>query len=96
MTAPRSWVLGESSWGELRTNPCGLAVLPWGATEAHNYHLPYATDVIETEFIATEAARLAAAAGARVLVLPAIPFGVQAGQLDIPFCVNLIDRKSVV
>ncbi|NJD09612.1 MAG: creatininase family protein [Gemmatimonadetes bacterium] len=90
MSAPRWWILGESSWGELRHHPCDLAVLPWGATEAHNYHLPYATDVIETEFIAAEAARLATAAGARVLVLPAIPFGVQAGQLDIPFCINLM------
>lgn len=90
MSAPRPWVLGESSWGELRRQPCNLAVLPWGATEAHNYHLPYATDVIETEHIAAEAARLATAAGARVLVLPALPFGVQTGQLDIPFCINLM------
>jgi creatinine amidohydrolase len=66
-----------------------VAVLPWGATEAHNYHLPYGTDNIESEHIAAEAARLAWDAGARVVVLPIFPFGVQAGQLDIPFCVNL-------
>ena len=90
MTPPRLFLLGESCWGELRSSPCELAVLPWGATEAHNYHLPYATDVIETEFVAAEAARLATAAGARLLVLPAVPFGVQAGQLDIPYCINLM------
>jgi creatinine amidohydrolase len=83
-------VLAEHSWGELRNDPCDLAVLPWGATEAHNYHLPYGTDTIETAFVAAEAGRLAAAAGARVLVLPTLPFGVQAGQLDIPFCINLM------
>jgi creatinine amidohydrolase len=64
-------------------------VLPWGATEAHNYHLPYGTDTIETEHIAASAGARAWDAGARVAVLPAIPFGVQTGQLDVPFCVNL-------
>jgi creatinine amidohydrolase len=89
-TPPRPWLLGETSWAELQANPCELAVLPWGATEAHNYHLPYATDTIETEFVAAEAARRAAEAGTRVLVLPTMPFGVQAGQLDIPYCINLM------
>ena len=66
-----------------------VAVLPWGATEAHNHHLPYATDTIETTSVANEAARLAWEAGARVVVLPAIPFGVNTGQLDIPLCLNM-------
>jgi creatinine amidohydrolase len=64
-------------------------VLPWGATEAHNRHLPYGTDTLQCEAIAAEAARVAWAAGARVVVLPAVPFGVQTGQLDIPLCLNL-------
>ncbi|MGH7646739.1 MAG: creatininase family protein, partial [Gemmatimonadaceae bacterium] len=66
-----------------------VAILPWGATEAHNLHLPYATDIIESERVAAESARLAWDRGARVVVLPAIPFGVNTGQLDVPFCVNL-------
>jgi creatinine amidohydrolase len=66
-----------------------VAVLPWGATEAHNRHLPYGTDTIEARSIAIEAARLAWAEGAKVVVLPAVPFGVQTGQLDIPLCLNL-------
>ena len=69
--------------------PIGLAVLPWGATEAHNLHLPYGTDIIETERIASEAAGKAWKKGAKVLVLPAIPFGVNTGQLDIRGTVNL-------
>jgi creatinine amidohydrolase len=66
-----------------------VAILPWGATEAHNYHLPYGTDVIETEALAARAGAAAADRGASVIVLPTVPFGVQTGQLDIPFCVNL-------
>jgi creatinine amidohydrolase len=66
-----------------------VAVLPWGATEAHNLHLPYATDNIETERIAALAAGHAWERGAKVVVLPVLPFGVNTGQLDIPLCVNL-------
>jgi len=66
-----------------------VAVLPWGATEAHNYHLPYATDVLLTQHIAAESARLAWERGAKVIVLPAIPFGVNTGQLDIRLTINM-------
>ena len=66
-----------------------MAVLPWGATEAHNTHLPYATDTMLAESVANAAAALAWKAGARVAVLPSIAYGVQAGQLDIPFCLNM-------
>jgi creatinine amidohydrolase len=66
-----------------------VAVLPWGATEAHNLHVPYSTDVIESERVAAEAARMAWEQGARAIVLPAVPFGVNTGQLDIPFCINM-------
>src|SRR5213592_4945986 len=65
------------------------AGLPWGATEAHNFHLPYTTDNIETERIAALAAKHAWEQGTRVVVLPVVPFGVNTGQLDIPLCLNL-------
>lgn len=86
---PRPWILAETNWRALSTTRYEVAVLPWGATEAHNYHLPYGTDVIEAGAVAAEAARLAWVQGARVVVLPTVPFGVQTGQLDIPFCLNL-------
>ncbi|MEP7345584.1 MAG: creatininase family protein, partial [Gemmatimonadaceae bacterium] len=63
--------------------------LPWGATEAHNTHLPYATDTIQGVWVSEECARRAWERGARVVVLPAIPFGVQTGQRDIEFCINM-------
>jgi len=46
-----------------------VAVLPWAATEAHNYHLPYATDIIEGEAIAAEAGRIAWEAGTQLAIL---------------------------
>ena len=36
-----------------------MAVLPWGSTEAYNYHLPYATDTIQCNHVAAESARRA-------------------------------------
>lgn len=67
-----------------------MAVLPWGATEAHNRHLPYGTDNYETEAVAAAAAGKAWDRGARVLVLPNVPFGVNTGQRDLPFCLNMM------
>lgn len=87
--AGRPWILEEIDWTTARQSTYEVAVLPWGATEAHNTHLPYGTDNLETRHIAEAAAALAWAEGARVLVLPTVPFGVNAQQLDIPFTLNL-------
>jgi creatinine amidohydrolase len=86
---PRPYILNELNWKTVRETRYEVAVLPWGATEAHNFHLPYATDNIETEAIGAESARRAWERGARVVLLPAVPFGVNTGQLDIPLCLNL-------
>ena len=79
---PRPYVLLEANYRQLLDDRPNVAVLPWGATEAHNYHLPHGTDVIEAEQLAIESARLAHDEGAKPIVLPAIPFGNNAQQLD--------------
>jgi creatinine amidohydrolase len=89
VTGPRSWILEEANWKSVLNARFDVAVLPWGATEAHNFHLPFGTDTLQAASVAGEAARIARGNGARVIVLPAIPFGVQTGQLDIPFCINM-------
>ncbi len=85
----RPYILAETTWKTVRETRYEVAVLPWGATEAHNYHLPYATDTIQCDALAAESARVAWEAGARVVVLPTVPFGVQTTQLDIPLCLNM-------
>lgn len=85
----RPYILNDVTWKTARDTRYEVAVLPWGATEAHNLHLPYSTDNIETEAIAALAAGRAWERGARVVVLPVVPFGVNTGQLDIPLCLNL-------
>jgi creatinine amidohydrolase len=85
----RPYILAETNWKEIKESNYDLAVLPWGATEAHNFHLPYATDIIEADHIAFESAKIAWEKGAKVIVLPTIPFGVNTGQSDIPLDMNL-------
>jgi creatinine amidohydrolase len=85
----RPYILAETNWKHLKDASIDLAILPWGATEAHNYHLPYATDVIESDYLAAESARIAWEKGAKVIVLPTIPFGVNTGQADILLDINL-------
>jgi creatinine amidohydrolase len=85
----RPYILAENNWKTIKESQFELAILPWGATEAHNYHLPYGTDVIEAESVAAEAARLAWEDGAKVIVLPTIPFGVNTGQFDVLLDMNM-------
>jgi len=77
------YILSESPWKQVQNQQYEIAVLPWGATEAHNFHLPYGTDNIETACIADVSARKAWTKGTQVAVLPIIPYGVNTGQLDI-------------
>jgi creatinine amidohydrolase len=85
----RPFILAETNWKTIKDQKIDLAVLPWGATEAHNYHLPFSTDNILVEKIAIESAQLAWNKGAKVIILPTIPFGVNTGQPDIRLSINM-------
>ncbi|EAZ80619.1 creatininase family protein [Algoriphagus machipongonensis] len=85
----KPYLLKEANWKNLKTDRFELAVLPWGATEAHNYHMPYGTDVYEADAIAEIGAKKAWEKGSKVIVLPTIPFGVNTGQHDIYLDMNL-------
>ena len=61
---PPATQLRNMTWKTVKDLSVEVAILPWGATEAHNYHLPFGTDTIQAEHIAGIAADKAAAAGA--------------------------------
>src|SRR5258708_12326788 len=88
MTA-RPYVLEEVTWPTVTTARYDVAVLPWGATEAHNRHLPYGTDTIEARSIGIEAARRAWERAAKVAALPAVPFGGHTARPPIPLSLTL-------
>ena len=78
----RPYILSENNWKNIKDSHFEMAVLPWGATEAHNFHLPYGTDNIEGTAFAVQAARMAWEEGAKLIVLPTIPYGVNTGQTE--------------
>jgi len=81
--------LQSASLKEIRQSPVDLAILPWGATEPHNLHLPYGTDCFASTAVSVDAAAKAALQGVRCMVLPAIPLGSQnPGQTDMPLCLH--------
>lgn len=85
----RPFILAETNWKTVKDETYQVAILPWGATEAHNFHLPYATDSILAENVAIEAATKAWNKNAKVVVLPTIAFGVNTGQIEVPLCMNM-------
>jgi creatinine amidohydrolase len=85
----RPYILADNTWKTVKETAYEVAVLPWGACEAHNYHLPYGTDILEAENVAAEAARFAWDSGVKITVLPIIPFGVNTGQFDVKLDINM-------
>jgi creatinine amidohydrolase len=80
----RPYILAEQNHAFIREQRWQAAVLPFGATEPHNLHMPYGTDNFQVEEIGRRACEFAYNAGAKVLLLPAMPFGVNTNHLQVP------------
>ncbi|MDR3218544.1 MAG: creatininase family protein [Dysgonamonadaceae bacterium] len=82
--------LQSATWRDVKEGGYSFAVLPWGATEPHNYHLPYLTDWHIAHDIAVDAVSKAEKKyGVRGMILPPIPLGAQnPGQKELPFCIH--------
>ena len=89
------WRLSELTFAETEGHDFTLAVLPWGATEPHNLHLPHGTDNFQVDALADRACRYAyekGAAherGAKVVLLPGVPFGTQTNMKRCPIALNM-------
>lgn len=78
------WVLAEQNHQFIASRKWDVVVLPFGATEPHNVHMPYGTDVFQVEEVGRRACERAFKRGANVLLLPAMPFGVNTNHLKVP------------
>lgn len=87
MKAP--WRLSEISLKDVRATPPEVAVITFGATEPHNLHLPYGTDNFEVTTIADRACERAWKDGARVVLLPNIPFGNEQNLFKFPLAIHV-------
>jgi len=92
----RSFVLSETNWLDIKDRQFEVAVLPWGATEPHNYHLPYVTDTMQVNYIAEKSAELAWNIDAKIIVLPTVPWGSNAGQIDLKLCLHINPSTQLI
>lgn len=77
--------LAELTHPEVSGRDIRVLVLPIGSTEPHANHLCYGNDVWTAGALAARAAAKANEEGARVLVLPTMPFGVNVNLTSIPY-----------
>lgn len=78
--------LSVSCYGKVKDRKYDIVILPWGATEPHNLHLPYMTDCILSHDVAVDAALIAKQKyGVNCMVMPPIGMGSQnPGQRELP------------
>ena len=90
MPMKESFDLITTTFGRTRERQYDVVLLPWGATEPHNLHLPYLTDCILSHDIAVDVAdTLFKQSGVRCMVMPPVNMGAQnPGQRELPFCVH--------
>lgn len=78
----------ELTWPEIRGAVAArrAVLIPFGAIEDHGLHLPLNTDNVIVEAICLEAARRSPE---DMLVLPAIPFGLDEHHMDFPGTISI-------
>jgi creatinine amidohydrolase len=90
MRSARPWQLDEITLSDVREQAFQLAVLPLGATEPHNLHLPYGTDSFEAFHLVSACCETAWKSGARVVQLPVIPYGTETNLQRFPLAMNIM------
>src|SRR5438046_1889342 len=85
----RPYILLETNYGYVKVHMFEVAVLPMGATEPHNLHLPYGTDVYEGTVVGERICQAAHERGARVVLLPTMPYGTETNMERFPLAMNV-------
>ncbi len=83
------WNLAATTYGTVKQQEYEVAVLPLGATEPHNLHLPYGMDTLEGDLVGEKICEAAWYRGANVVLLPTIPYGTVSNQREFPLSLNL-------
>lgn len=83
------WDLTETNLSRLSKNRLEVAVIPIGATEPHNLHLPQGQDFFHTSWVAKRSCQLAWEKCKSVICLPAIPYGVDCNLMDFPLAIHV-------
>ena len=84
-----TWDLLHTNYAVVKQQQYDVAVLPFGATEPHNLHLPYGTDVLEARIVGEHICAAATEKGASVVLLPTLPYGTETNLKQFPLAMNL-------
>ena len=83
------WDLSSTNLHRLSKRHYEVAVLPVGAIEPHNRHLPQGQDFRHTKWVAERCCELAWDRCESVICLPAIPYGVDCNLMDFPLAIHV-------
>lgn len=83
------WDLTSTNLHKLSQQKMEVAVLPTGAIEPHNRHLPQGQDFRHTTWVAQQCCRLAWPKCQSVICLPAIPYGVDCNLMSYPLTIHV-------
>ena len=86
---PDSAKLENLTHGEVKKQEVRVLVLPIGSCEPHGCHLPYGTDFLTIDALAARTAARANQQGAKVLVLPTMPYGVNVNLASLPYAQSI-------
>ena len=83
------WDLTTTNLGRIAKRKYQVAVLPVGAVEPHNRHLPQGQDVFHTTYIAKKCCEMAWKKSQSVICLPTIPYGVDCNLMAFPLAIHV-------
>lgn len=83
------WDLSATNLHRLTQRHYEVAVLPVGATEAHNRHLPEGQDLRHSTYIARRCCETAFQQCGSVICLPTLPYGVDCNLLAFPLSIHV-------
>lgn len=83
------WDLTQTNLSRLSEQKLEVAVIPVGAIEPHNRHLPEGQDFLHTSYVANKSCQLAWEQCQSVICLPTIPYGVDCNLMDFPLAIHV-------
>lgn len=83
------WDLTETNLSRLSQQNLKVAVLPIGAIEPHNRHLPEGQDFLHTTYVAKQSCKIAWQTCKSIICLPTIPYGVDCNLMEFPLAIHV-------
>ena len=83
------WDLSSTNLHRAAGRHYEVAVLPIGAIEPHNRHLPQGQDLRHTTYVARRCCQTAWQQSPSVICLPTLPYGVDCNLLEFPLAIHI-------